>query len=299
MFCSFLINIEAQNNTLVQNASSDTSDLDTLNRGTRTEKSWRSTGASYTITGEELERMSSGNLLNTLNGKLPGLTVFSGYGEPGYDNPTFLIRGISSWNLDRNNLLVLLDGFEVDLNSIASLSSSEIETISILKDASSLAVYGLQGGGGALVVTTKRGLNKSKPTITLNARYGSQSAIELPTVLNGYEYTRLYNQARTNDGLPIKYANPDLYKNSNDPIHPNVDWYKEVLKSSAPIQNYNISFRGGGEKAKYFLIMDHSNISGLYKNADELDKDFGTNALYKKYNLRGNIDIQLSKNLSI
>ncbi len=276
----------------------DSTQEHSLQFGVMTEKNWRNTGVVYTISGKELEKMTTANLLNALNGRIPGLTVVAGSGEPGYDNPSFAIRGQSSWNTKNNNMLVYMDGFEVDLGSIVSLSANEVESISVLTDPSTLAMYGFSGDG-VISVTTKKGINSKKASISLNSHVGYQGAVQLPTVLNAYDYTRLYNQARQNDGLPVKYANPELYKSTNDPIHPNVDWYNEVLKSNAPIQNYNISFRGGGDKARYFLILDHANYSGLYKNADEIDKDFGTNALYKKYNLRANIAIQLSKNFSV
>jgi TonB-linked SusC/RagA family outer membrane protein len=243
--------------------------------------------------------MTSGNLLNTLQGRIPGLTVVTGSGEPGYDSPAFYLRGQSSWNITDNRVLIYLDGFQVNMDAIASLSAYEIESITLLKDASALAIYGLEGGAGVLVIKTREGAVMPKTKITLNGRYGVQSAINLPTVMNAYDYTRLYNQALTNDGLPIKYANPDLYKATNDPFHPNVNWYNEVLKKTSNIKDYNLSFKGGNPTAKYFVLMNYTDFTGLYKNADAIDKDFGTNAKYSKFNLRGNVELQLNKNLSV
>lgn len=262
------------------------------------ENSWRSTGTVYTITGKELERMATTNLLNALNGRIPGLTVISGSGETGYDNPTMTIRGTSSWNSKTNNMLVFLDGYEVDLGAISSLSANEVESVSVNMDASQISQYGFSGDG-VITVVTKKGANLGKPVISFNARYGMQQAVELPQVLNAYDYTRLYNQARLNDGLPVKYADPEKYKATNDPIHPNINWYDELLNDKSPQQNYNVTFRGGNDKAQYFLILDHARNDGLYKNANEIDKDFGTNAIYKKYNLRANIALHLNKNLSV
>jgi TonB-linked SusC/RagA family outer membrane protein len=267
--------------------------------GLRNVEARRNTGAVFTLSGEELTRMTSGNLLNTLQGRIPGLTVVTGSGEPGYDNPALYLRGQSSWNITDNRLLIYLDGFQVNMDAITSLSAYEIHSITLLKDASALAVYGLEGGAGVLVIKTLEGAIMAKTKISLNARYGVQSAIDLPTVMNAYDYTRLYNQALANDGLPTKYANPDLYKATNDPFHPNVNWYDEVLKKTSKIQDYNLSFRGGNATAKYFVLMDYTNFTGLYKNADAIDKDFGTNANYSKFNLRGNIELQLSKNFSV
>jgi len=266
-----------------------------------TEKKWRVTGAVSSITGEELSKMTSANFLNTLMARIPGLTVITGSGEPGYDNPTLVLRGLSNFDYgnNENKMLVYLDRFEVDLGTIATLSADEVETVTVLKDAASLAVYGLRGGNGAILITTKKGTNNRKPIITFNSHYGFQSAIQLPKAVNAYDYTRLYNQARQNDGLPIKYSNPEFYKGTNDPLHPNVNWYNEVLNSSAPIQNYDISFRGGDKIAKYFILLGYDNVSGLYKNANVIGKDFGTNSEYSKYNVRSNIELHLSNNFSI
>jgi TonB-linked SusC/RagA family outer membrane protein len=267
--------------------------------GLRNVDSRRNTGAVFTLSGKDLTRMTSGNLLNTLQGRIPGLTVVTGSGEPGYDGPTFYLRGQSSWNIAGNKVLIYLDGFEVNMNAISSLSPYEIESITLLKDASALAVYGLEGGAGVLSIKTYEGAVMPKTKITLNGRYGVQSAIDLPTLTNAYDYTRLYNQALTNDGLPTKYPNPDLYKATNDPFHPNVNWYNETLKNTSQIQDYNLSFRGGNPSAKYFVLMNYTDFKGIYKDADAVDKDFGTNAQYSKFNLRGNVELQLSKNLSV
>lgn len=282
-------------------------DLDTLNLkekaqidlGINLEDVWRYTGASFTISGEELSREISGNLLNNLQGRIPGLTLMSGSGEPGYDSPTIIGRGLSSWNFTGNDILVYLDGFQVDIRLIASLSAAEIETVTYLKDATSLAVFGMEGGSGVLSIRTKRGKVFGKTKITANARVGMLSVMDLPSVMNAYDYTRMYNQARENDGLSTRYANPELYQNGGAIEHPDVNWYDEVLKSNSTIQNMNISFTGGGETAKFFVLMDYTGFSGYYKDADSEGEAFGTNAQYNKFNIRGNVDLNITKSLSI
>jgi TonB-linked SusC/RagA family outer membrane protein len=270
-----------------------------IDLGLFSQDAWSFSGAAYTISGEELSHIMAGNLLNTLYGLIPGLTVISGSGEPGYDNPTLVGRGVSSWNLTGNNILIYLDGFQVNLEFIASLTAAEIESVTYLKDAASLSVYGLGGGCGVLAIKTKRGSYADKTKISVNARYGKQGIIDLPTVLNAYDYTRMYNQARENDGLTPRYPNPDLYKNGGDATHPNVDWYNEVLKKESDIRNLNMSFNGGGKTSKYFVLMDYNGFSGYYKDADAINKDYGTNAEYNKFNIRGNVDISLTKSLTI
>ena len=303
-FCSTLV-LNAQDTKLgaatdtVQLFSERTSIEKQIDTGLGSQDSWRFTGATFSISGEELSHVMAGNLLNTLQGRIPGLTVMSGSGEPGYDSPTLIGRGLSSWNLTGNDLLIYLDGFQVDMGFIASLSTAEIESVTYLKDATSLAMYGMEGGCGVLSIKTKRGVGMSKTRIIANARVGMQSIIDLPDVMNAYDYTRMYNQARENDGLTPRYANPELYKNGGDATHPDVDWYDEVLRAQSNIRNMNISFTGGGETAKYYVLMDYTGFSGYYKNADSEGKDYGTNAEYTKFNIRGNVDISITKNFSI
>lgn len=270
-----------------------------IDQGLRAEQSWRTTGAIFTITGEELARTNAGNLLNTLQGRIPGLTVATGSGEPGYDNPTLYLRGQSSWNIAGNAIAIYLDGFQVDLNALQALSPFEIETISLLKDAAALAIYGFDGGAGVLSVRTKEGTTVGKTKIEVNARYGNLRPISMPKVMDAYGYTTAYNKALQNDGLPVKYYNPELYKAGDDPFHPNVNWYDKVLNNSSATQDYNISFRGGNNKARFFVLGGYTDFSGAYKNADAIDQDFGTNAKYRRLNLRANVNIQATKNLSI
>lgn len=121
----------------------------------------------------------------------------------------------------------------------------------------------------------------------------------MPTVMDAYGYTTAYNKALQNDGLPVKYYNPELYKAGDDPFHPNVNWYDKVLTNSSATQDYNISFRGGNNKARFFVLGGYTDFTGAYKDADAIDQDFGTNAKYRRLNLRANVNIQATKNLSI
>ena len=298
--CLTLTTVQAQNESadILPAPKSDLIKPLTYNDTSSTSIIKNNTGAIFTLSGTELQRMMVGNLLNTLQGRIPGLTVVTGSGEPGYDGPTLYLRGQSSWNIAGNKVLIYLDGFEVDMNALASLSAYEIESVTLFKDAMALAQFGLQGGAGVLWIKTINGNLNSKIQITANGRYGLQKLIDLPDVVDAYTFTSNYNKALQNDGLPIKYPNPDAYKALNDPFHPNVNWYDEVLKNTSTIQDYNLSFRGGTRSARYFVLMNYTDFTGLYKNATAIDKDFGTNARYNKINLRGNVDLQLSKSLS-
>jgi TonB-linked SusC/RagA family outer membrane protein len=270
-----------------------------VDQGIRSLQSWRNIGAVFTMTGEELAKTNSGNLLNTLQGRIPGLTVATGSGEPGYDNPTLYVRGQSSWNIAGNAVTIYLDGFQVDLNALSALSPFEIESITLLKDAAAVSIYGLDGGAGVLSVRTKEGTTTGKTKIEINSRYGNLTPIAMPKVMDAYGYVTAYNNGLQNDGLPIKYYNPTLYKASDDPFHPNVNWYDKVLNNSSATQDYSISFRGGNNKARFFVLGGYTDFKGAYKDADIIDQDFGTNARYKRINLRMNVNVQLNKNLSV
>lgn len=252
------------------------------------------TGAISTISGEEMRKTLAPTLSNTLYGRLPGLTVMQGSGEPGYDEPSMLIRGKGTYN--DNGFLVLVDGFEA---SFDQLSVDEIESVSVLKDAAALALYGIRGANGVILVTTKRG-QAGKTKITLSARTGWQQPTRMPKFLGAYDYARLYNEALVNDGLPAKYSEEALaaYQSGSDPfLHPDVNWYDEVLQESAPISDYSVTFSGGTPSAKYFVLLGHMRNQGLYANTDP-DRKINSNADFRRYNFRSNLDVQLSGGVS-
>lgn len=301
----FLFGFSAAQAQSTQASQTDTSLLPVkmpstiIDNGIRSEQSWRNTGAVFTISGDDLARTNAGNLLNTLQARIPGLTVTTGSGEPGYDNPTLYLRGQSSWNVAGNAIAIYLDGFKVDMNALSALSPFEIESITLLKDAAALAIYGFDGGAGVLSVRTKEGTTTGKTKIEVNGRYGNLTPIAMPKVMDAFGYVTAYNQALKNDGLPVKYYNPELYKASDDPFHPNVNWYDKVLNNQSATQDYNVSFRGGNSKARFFVLGGYTDFKGAYKDADIIDRDFGTNAKYRRLNLRANVNLQLNDNLSV
>lgn len=255
---------------------------------------WKSTQAINTIKGDELRRSTSSSLSNALYGRIPGLTVLQGNGEPGYDSPELFIRGVSSYR--QNNILTFVDGFE---STFDQLVIDEIESITILKDAAATALYGIRGANGILLVTTKKGVIGA-PKINFSAQTGLQYPTRLPKPLDAYNYARLYNEALTNEGKPVRYTDSDIaaYQAGNDPyFHPNVNWYNEVLKNSAPVSNYNLNFRGGNERARYFVLLNIFQNSGLYANTDPNKKE-NSNAHFLKYNFRSNISVNITNKLN-
>jgi TonB-linked SusC/RagA family outer membrane protein len=250
------------------------------------------TAAISSISGEEVYETPVPTLSNGLMGRIPGLTVMQQSGEPGYDEPSMNIRGLATYN--NSDYLVYVDGFESPFNQLSAL---EIESISVLKDAAALALFGIRGANGVIWVTTKKG-EAGKAKVQFDARYGFQSPVQLPDFLESYDYARLYNEALVNDFGPgsEEYSEESLqaYKNNTNPyLYPNVDWYDEVLRESTPVYDANLTFTGGNKSVKYFVLLGYMRNQGLYANTDK-DKEINSNADFQRYNFRSNVDIDIN-----
>lgn len=261
-----------------------------------TQPAWMITSAISTISGSELLKPFASSFGNTLYGRLPGLTVVQGSGEEGNDSPSLYIRGLGTFGTG-GKLLVIVDGFEFAYDQ---LIPDEVESVTLLKDASATALFGSRAANGVLLITTKRG--KEGPLkVSFSVQEGFESAMRLPNFLGSYDYASLYNEARINDGLPTLYTPDDLnaYKTGSDPFfHPDVNWYDQVLRKAAPISEYNLSFSGGQNKSRYFVLLNVLDRDGLYKNTGDLSQ-FSINAKYTQYNLRTNLNIDLTKRLAV
>lgn len=260
-----------------------------------TQPAWKVSSALSSVRGTDLQKNFTSNLANTLFGRLPGLTVGQSTGEPGNDTPSLLARGIGTFTGSRDPL-VLVDGFE---SPFEQLTPDEIETVTLLKDASATAIYGLRGANGVLLVTTKRG-TESPLIINVSTQQGFHTATRRPQFLGSYDYARLFNEGLKNDGRPPLYTDAALetYRTGSDPFFfPNVNWYDEVLKKTAPISNYNLNFRGGSSTVKYFVLLNAIRSNGLYRNVGDEDKE-SINSRYSRFNFRSNVDVQLTKRLT-
>jgi TonB-linked SusC/RagA family outer membrane protein len=261
-----------------------------------TQPAWMVTSATSAINGSDLNRSFTSNFANTLSGRLPGLTVLRNSSEPGSDSPVLYGRGVGTFGTGKN-LLVIVDGFE---SMFEQLVPEEVESVTLLKDASATAVYGSRGANGVLLITTKRG-TEGPLKVNFSAQQGFESARRLPDFLGSYDFARLYNEGSVNDGNAPKYSDSDLeaYRTGSDPyFYPDVNWYDKVLRKSAPVSEYDLSFSGGQKKAKYFVLLNVLNRYGLYKKTGDLS-DFSSNSKYGQYNIRTNIDIDLTKNLLV
>ena len=250
------------------------------------------TGAITSIQTREIKQSPAANLSVTLAGRLPGLTAIQRSGEPGNDFTQLFIRGQGTINAQ--SPIVLVDGLERDLTYI---DPQEVESVTILKDASSTAIFGVRGANGVILVTTRRGTSE-KPEINFSSEFGLQNFTRFPKTLNSYDYAVLKNLTQANDGLGPAFSSFALehYKTGDDPLrYPNTDWRKMLIKDFSTQQRYNLNVSGGTKNAKYFLNAGYLNQGGQFNIEKNLKYD--PSFFLKRYNFRSNIDIQLNKSL--
>jgi len=252
-------------------------------------------GSINTVNPTEL-KIAPTNLTNALAGKIAGVISYQRSGEPGQDNAEFFIRGVTSFGY-ANSPLILIDGLEVTTTDLARMEPDNIASFSIMKDATATALYGARGANGVILVTTKTG-KKGKANISVRI----ENSITSPTItnqfLNGVDYMELYNKAlRTRDPEALLYYSKDKIEGTrnglNPQIYPNVDWYSELFRSTVQNQKANMSVSGGGEVAQYYLSVSYTDEKGLL-NVDKMN-NFNNNIDIKRYNLRANIDVNLTK----
>jgi TonB-linked SusC/RagA family outer membrane protein len=261
-----------------------------------TQPDWMVTGAISTVKSSDIQSAFNPNFPSRLFGRITGLSVVAGNSEPGNEYTSIYSRGINTFGVGGRSMLILVDGIE---SNYADLVPEEVETVSLLKDASATAMYGSRGANGVLQVTTKRGV-LGKLKVVFSTQQGFQNANRLPQFLGSYDYARLYNEALVNDGKPERYSAADLqsYQKGDDPFfHPDVNWYKQVLRDAAPISNYNLNFIWGGESVRYFVLLNYIKDNNLYQRTGD-QSVFSTNGSYQRVNFRSNVDINLTKRLS-
>ncbi|RYF92132.1 MAG: SusC/RagA family TonB-linked outer membrane protein, partial [Chitinophagaceae bacterium] len=243
------------------------------------------TGSVTQINTDEIKQSSSVNISNSLAGRMPGVIANNRSGEPGADGSSILIRGAGTTG--NASPLFVIDGV-ANRSGFERLNPNDIESISILKDASA-AIYGAQAANGVILVTTKRG-KSGKPTISYDVNFGLSQPTRVPQLVSSYEYALFRNEkdARQNAGTPtFSAAQIQKYKDGSDPInYPNTDWYDEVLKPLTPQTQHSLSVAGGSDRVRYFM-------SGGYTYQDAFYRKSATN--YKQYNLRINLDAQVTK----
>lgn len=249
-------------------------------------------GSITVIEPELLQQGSTRAVSNNLAGQLAGVIAVQRSGEPGADGSNFWIRGISSFQDAGRSPLVLVDGIERTLDD---LDPAEIESFSVLKDASASAVYGVRGANGVILVNTKRG-KLGKPAVNVHYEQGFTQPVRLPQYIGSADYLSLMNEIQMDGGLEPSYSEKiiEAYRKGSDPdLYPNVDWMKAVTKDFASNRRANLSINGGSELLRYSLVASYYGESGIFERDKSQTWNSGTRL--NKYNLRSNVDINLTK----
>lgn len=259
-----------------------------------TQRKISSVGAIASVSTKDIQTPSA-SISNLLGGRVAGVISMQSSGEPGQNISDFWVRGIGTFGAN-SSALVLIDGLEGDLNTI---DPADVESFSILKDASATAVYGVRGANGVVLVNTKKGLSGK---IQITARVNSSVSVlkRLPDYLDAYDYATLANEARVlrNDTPLYDETEMGIIRDGLDlDMYPNVNWQDEILNKSYFRHTYYVSGRGGGDLARYFLSIGGKNESAAYK----VDKNsvYSSNVNYNTYNYRINLDINLTKTTKV
>lgn len=277
-------NGEASLNVMLQE---DTQKLDeVIVVGYGTQQKANLSGAVAQLDSKELTNRPISNVSTGLQGMMPGVTVTSGQGRPGDDGSKIRIRGVGT--LNSASPYILIDG--VESGSMNDIDPNDIESISVLKDASSAAIYGSKASNGVILITTKRG-KSGAPRISYNGYVGISSPTSVIDRVSSADYARLYNQIDLNNGLEKgRYSDEDirLFEDGSDPYgHPNTDW-NDAAYQTGVLHKHNVSVAGGSESVKYMASAGYLGQTGILPNSER-----------KQFNGRTNLDMQLSKKLAV
>ena len=259
--------------------------------GTGTQKKITMTGAVTNVNINTL-KTSTASISNALAGNVAGVMARQTSGQPGNNVSEFWIRGISTFGAGAS-ALVLVDGFERDMNE---LNIEDIESFTVLKDASATAIYGSRGANGVVLITTKRG-KEGKVHIDAKIETTYNTRTKTPELVDGYTYALMMNEARTTRNQEPFFPEDKLYilRNGLDQdLYPNVDWMDILLKKGAPTYRATINMNGGGSLARYYVSASYVDEGGMYK-VDKGLKDYNTNANYRRWNYRLNVDMDITK----
>ena len=239
------------------------------------------TGAVSSVSTDELEGKPISNVLEAMQGTTPGLVIQQGSSTPG-SVPSINIRGLNTMN--NNDPLVIIDGIE---GSLGNLNPADIEQISILKDASSTAIYGSRASNGVVLVTTKKG-KAGKVEISYDFMYGVQQPTSLPKIADSWVYAELYNEAAVNSGRAAKFTPEQIAQFRNG--GPNVNWVKELYHRNSPQSSHNVSMTGGNDQLSYMASLGYMDQNSMFKGPD-----YG----YKRYNARLNVSHKVTNNFTL
>jgi len=245
--------------------------------GYGTQKVTKVSGAISSLKGADIEKQNPVRTEDVLQGRASGVTVVAN-GSPGA-KPTVLIRGIPSFS--GTDPVVIIDGIPQTLTDLNSINSSDIESINVLKDAATTSIYGVKGGNGVIVVTTKTGKKNQKAEISMSSNYGIQEIVKTIGVLNATEYAAIVNEGSVTSGGNLIFT--DLSS-----LGKGTDWQNEIFKT-APMQSHNISASGGNEKMSYFLSAGYLSQGGIVGGYDK--------SRFNRVNFTANLNFDLTSKL--
>ncbi|HEX6426695.1 MAG TPA: SusC/RagA family TonB-linked outer membrane protein, partial [Niastella sp.] len=257
-------------------------------------------GSVSTIEPDKL-RIPASNLTNALAGQAAGVIAYQQNGQPGLDNSNFFIRGVTTFGY-RQNPLILIDNVELTMNDLARMQVEDIESFSILKDASATALYGARGANGVVLVTTKSG-KEGKARINIRLDQSVSEPTKSIKLADPITYMRMYNEAimtRNEKAIPF-YSEDDIYNRqqtlenapgSNKYVYPVVDWLDAMFKKRTNNQRATMNVNGGGKVARYMVSASYSNDNGILKKNPM--NNFNNNVNFKNYQLRSNVNINIS-----
>lgn len=250
------------------------------------------TGAISSVKNEALLRSPNASVANALAGQITGLSSVTTSGQPGAEDPTIYVRGVGSLTEGGSQPLVLVDGVE---RSFFQMDPNEIESISVLKDASATAVFGVRGANGVVLVTTKRGV-EGKAKISLSSSFGLTQPTRLLEMADSYTYALCHNEMKDNDGKAHSFDDYVLerFRLNDEPImYPNMNWRDYLLKKTSIQTQHNLNISGGTEKVRYFISLGFLYQNGLFRQFEDLD--YKSNYTYSRYNYLSNLDLNLTK----
>jgi TonB-linked SusC/RagA family outer membrane protein len=265
------------------------------------------TGAISTISGDMIRQSPAASLQNALAGRLPGLFSEQRGGQPGSDAASLQIRGVSSLN-GNSTPLIIVDDIEYSYAQLQQIDPNEVESLSILKDASTTAVYGVRGANGVLIVTTRRG-RAGKPELNIRNEYGIQTPTRMPQVNDAYTTLNLFRESLLEQGKNPAVAYPKYFAGNNletfyktpnvDPFgHPFVNWWDVLMKGASPQDRVNFDISGGSKKIRYAVTLGYLTQGGIYKDFTK-GQGYNGNFFMDRYNFRSNIDIDPTSTLKL
>lgn len=257
------------------------------------------TGALSSVKSDEIMKSPVGSIANALSGKVPGLSSVQSSGQPGADDATIYVRGVGSLSTNLSSPLCLVDGVE---RSFSQLDPNEVEDITVLKDASATAVFGVRGANGVILVTTKRG-SEGKAKVSFSTSAALQLPTRIPDFANSYDYANAFNNAQLRDGVLEENLTftPEMLEafrtHSNPIMYSDTDWTDMLIKNSAWQTQHNFNISGGSKRVKYFASLGIYTQDGLFNMFDTGDYDSGFK--YNRYNYRVNMDVDVTKTTSM